>query len=79
MAGAIANTIRAELGFREPPRKQVLGTWPGTVIYNVTSKDAMIQLLNGASPTTYTITRLLNMTDNDMVYAIRTIYDPTGL
>ena len=43
------------------------------------SKDQMISSLNASDPVTYTMPRLLNMTHNDMVFALRNIFEPGNI
>lgn len=43
------------------------------------SIDTMIAALQTADAVTYTMPRLLNMTNNDMIFALRNIYGPGNI
>lgn len=79
MALASVVTLGGQLGWT------VLSLPKGPTSVSVTNyadlanQDSMMAYLNGIDPVSYTPSRLLNMTANDMVYAMRVIQDRTNI
>jgi hypothetical protein len=74
MANNSAPTIGGQLGWTEVALRNGPLSLNPLIPPMLASVDSMITALNTADATTYTIPRLLSMTSNDMIFAIRTIY-----
>jgi hypothetical protein len=76
MAGQITPAvIGAEMGWANVSNKvhdQINNDFPNTWTLLVEPQE-MALWLNGQSPTTYSEARLINMTTNDMIFAIRSL------